>query len=160
MEGRLFVSVFSADGFQAAGATPASPKPPLLLYRKINNAALFSARKACTDTRVRCVRDPHRRAMHWAAIAIERGMFSSFFFRASIHVAKGIKICARRRPRFCLCRLRAFLIRRACTWRAYAMWDFPLFPVSLRRFSIFVPFCEFYSKWPDFEGRILLKISF
>lgn len=44
-EGCLFVSVFSADGFSGRGRTP-SPHP--CRYRKINNAVLFSSRKACT----------------------------------------------------------------------------------------------------------------
>lgn len=65
---------FSSRFFQQTVFRPRAPPPPsgspFLLYRKINNAALFSARKACTD-KVECVcsRHPHRHTMHRAAIS-------------------------------------------------------------------------------------------
>lgn len=61
---------FQQTVFQAAGVHPPlfSLNPPWL-YRKINNAALFSARKACTDTAHSCVcsRHAHIRTLHWVA---------------------------------------------------------------------------------------------
>lgn len=69
-EGCLFVSVFfSRRFFRPRASTPTFLPNPPWLYRKINNAALFSARKACTDTARGCVcaRHAHTRALHWVA---------------------------------------------------------------------------------------------
>lgn len=59
---------FQQTVFQAAGEPPLTTLAPSWLYRKINIAALFSARKACTDTAlaVVCVGCTHTRK-RWVA---------------------------------------------------------------------------------------------